>query len=325
MWVRNAMLSVVLAILLYVFFAPTHGDSYLKETNPTSSEPISTSRQSSELASQVETKVTPRRKNRIDCTKPTQAAFQKSEQTLHYGMFYLNLHADELPEDFVHQLKPRLRSIQHYYQLLLGKASLKAVEVDLYLFSDLQSYQQFAQSQDRSHEALGSYSLYDGKIVFYYRNAQQAINTSIHEIVHAVNHRLLGYLPGWLNEGLAEFFAGLWQSESGQINAESKKWIDGKNRLRFKPLDLPELFNQETYWYRDAQREKLRLYGSSWLLIYFFFVDERGQRLLSTIMQQEMQDPCDILEGNEMLQFLLDAEPNFELDYQHWLSSQLSY
>lgn len=74
--------------------------------------------------------------------------------------------------------------------------------------------------------------------------------------------------------------------------------------------------------YRDAQREKLRLYGSSWLLIYFFFSDERGQRLLSTIMQQ---DPCDTLEGNEMLQFLLDAEPNIEMDYQHWLSSQISY
>ncbi|MBG0761495.1 hypothetical protein BOO22_18995 [Vibrio cidicii] len=240
-------------------------------------------------------------------------------------MFYLNLHADELPEDFVNQLKPRLRSIQHYYQSLLGKASLKAVEVDLYLFSNLQSYQQFAQSQDRSHEAAGSYSLRSGEIVLYYRNAQQAINTAIHEIVHAVNHRLLGYLPGWLDEGLAEFFAGLWQTESGQINAESKKWIDGKSRLRFTPLGLPELFNQETYWYRDAQREKLRLYGSSWLLIYFFFSDERGQRLLSTIMQQEMQDPCDTLEGNEMLQFLLDVEPNIEMDYQHWLSNQLSY
>lgn len=258
------------------------------------------------------------RSSGFNCTRPVAPHFKPGSGTLRVGMFQLNIHAASLSETFLPRLIKRLKRIEQYYGQLLGASYLKPVKATLYIFADPQSFEQSLQNRGMDHDVAGNYSGRTGVISMRRYDQERTLSLATHEIVHAVNHALIGRTPGWLNEGLAEFFEHLTEGADGRLTVQSASWLTRGGELKFDPLDVSDVLHSETYWYEDAVADNSRLYASSWLFIKFLMASSSGRSALATVVRAEKQKPCSLIEADVMQQLLIDVYQDIEVDYRQW-------
>ena len=260
------------------------------------------------------------------CTIPPMKEFRRSSDTIVSEYFQVNINPSNLPDTFKQKLINKLNVIFNVYTKLLGTDYLKPVQWNINIFKNGQEYEQYIQGNGKYEtDNSGVYFHSIGSANVRYRNDKQAIHTALHESVHAIHHALIGYMPGWLNEGMAEYFEYITDNPSGNPADISSDWTDKNGNFNYDLVDLPILINYEKYWYLDANEVTWQMYANSWLWIYYLMSSDSGQEVISSILKQELQTPCQILTEDDMYNFILDINPNIESDYLYWQEEQYSW
>lgn len=160
---------------------------------------------------------------------------------------------------------------------------------------------------------IGVYLPAQNSAVIKYVNHQQAISTSVHELVHVVNFALFGHLPRFINEGLAEYFEGQ-TGLSTKSEFHLPQGID-KEQARAELLDFYALMNSEHDWH-TSNNQSLYLSGSAWA--HFLMTSELGLEAMKKMLAQKYEQPCVAITSDEITTILNDTYPNFEQEFYYW-------
>ncbi|WP_028862740.1 hypothetical protein [Psychromonas aquimarina] len=254
------------------------------------------------------------------CNTPPNEEFRHNSSTIISDHFLININAQGLSDSFKHRLIKKLDVIFETYAELIDAENLRTVRLNINIFKDKQSFNQYIQKNGHySSTITGVYFHHTGSANIIYRGEKQTMQTALHESVHAINHALIGRTPGWLNEGMAEYFEHTASDPGADSAAVVSDWTDHKGNFRYKQFDLPILLSHEDYWYQDADEDNRKLYANSWLWINYLMGSDAGVNVLSSVLKQELQDPCSILDKDAMYELILDTSPYIESDYLYWL------
>ncbi len=256
-----------------------------------------------------------------DACKAPNLGFIKDEDSLEVTDFFeLNITGDAVSTSFILDLEQRLMLVFHFYADLIGKRNLRRINFNMLIYKERDEYEGFVESfaPDLAGRSAGVYSHKTVMATVHFDNEEQALRTSIHEFVHALNHALIGATPSWLNEGVAEYFEKIGGSFDSPVVAHQPSWVDNDLSLRYSSFDFWQLANMESMWRDGTRQDRLSLYANSWHWIYFFMSSKEGMNALGYLMRTERQEPCSVMEPSEALELLNRAAPNFEVEFLDW-------
>ncbi len=196
--------------------------------------------------------------------------------------------------------------------------------LNLTVYKQSEEYESYVETiaPDRT-DSLGIYSRKTISASIRYNNESQAIETSIHESVHAITHALIGATPRWLNEGLAVYFERIGGSLDEPVVSYNTGWVNEDMSLRYDSIDFWQLAGMESVWNNGTKPERLSLYANSWHWIYFFMSSDARVNALQRLIRTERKLPCTVMDESEILELLNTAIPNFEVDFLRWEESPL--
>lgn len=203
------------------------------------------------------------------------------------------------------------------YSKWLGSDEIKGIKLDIKVLSE-QDFHDYLLGQVADPKSyLGIYLPLDNLAVVKFVNEQQALATSVHEMVHAINFAIFGPLPRFINEGLAEYI------ERKAIAGAQQRFILpkglDKEKARAELLDFYSLMHSEQDWH-TRNNSSLYLSGSAWA--HFFFTSEKGIEAMQTIMRLKYANPCSELTPEQISSILVEIYPNFEQDFYYWFDEK---
>ncbi len=205
--------------------------------------------------------------------------------------FEMKLETGDFPLPLAFQEKLTLHINKSYSVLenLLPRELLQKVQLNLWLFRDKRQYGSF--QQEHAPKLVGaSNGFHSSKrniAAVLYRNDEQLLTTSVHEAVHVMNAGMFGFLPRWLNEGIAEYLEHIHVSGQSVRLPVMKGWY---RLVKDKPISLESLFSSQ---YSDWQGDEInRLYGNSWAVVFFLMQSKEGKSLITRFLVESAKEPC---------------------------------
>lgn len=203
------------------------------------------------------------------------------------------------------------------YSKWLGSDQIKGVKLDIKVLSESEFHEYLLGQVADPKSYLGVYLPQENLAVVKFINEQQALATSVHEMVHAINFTIFGPLPRFINEGLAEYIARK-AIVGSQQRFTLPKGLD-KEKARAELLDFYSLMHSEQDWH-TRNNSSLYLSGSAWA--HFFFTSEKGVEAMQTIMRFKYANPCSELTPEQISSILAEIYPNFEQDFYYWFDEK---
>lgn len=239
--------------------------------------------------------------------------------------YQLNAHLPFLEEQFSLELHTRIRVLLANYERFVGKHRMRNLVFNVRFLTPSQ-FDDFLTS--RGHAGASYQGIYypGGNISFVkVITNEQALNTAIHEITHAVNAQLFGggRFPRFLNEGLAEFFEYYPYSAANQGHKKKFKVLDfwtqqtAKNEL----LDFYTLINSEQDWHTS---NNLSLYYSGALWTQFLMSQPKGIIAISELLKAKADRPCRAMSADDVVDAFVQHYPDFEQDFYYYFDELLS-
>jgi len=142
---------------------------------------------------------------------------------------------------------------------------------------------------------------------------QGSLRVAIHEAMHVINFNLIGRIPSWLNEGIAEVF------ENTLIYKTNRAIAIPTNRVRRTYMEFRSLIDSESLWEQQSYRGDLYANANNWLA--FFIQHKHGRRLLKAIVQGEAKNQCNTLENEVILNALSTYFIDYEQAYLVWFKA----
>ncbi|MFC3034260.1 hypothetical protein ACFOEE_17275 [Pseudoalteromonas fenneropenaei] len=161
----------------------------------------------------------------------------------------------------------------------------------------------------------GSQGFYlgDSNTVLVENNSvHQALTTAVHEAIHVYNYRLVGVLPRWLNEGLAEYFemlASIKLAGKGQVLSD-----------KTQPLEFSVMLSSEAQWETQSRDQ---LYFSARVWSQFLMTHVQGRNALKAILHAEAQTPCTTLTAEHIQALMENHFPLYEQAFFNWWQALL--
>lgn len=104
-----------------------------------------------------------------------------------------------------------------------------------------------------------------------------AMKTAFHEYAHLVFELNYDFLPSWLNEGMAEYFAQVQiLPQEIHLGKPYTSRLFELNRVGLMPLD-DLLAADKEYTHYDKNGQQGVFYAQSWLLVHYLLLSEEGQ------------------------------------------------
>ena len=225
-------------------------------------------------------------------------------------------HRGEIDRAFLAKLVSRLKQVHRYYLSVLNDAVLHDVEVNLIIIGDRMSYEDLS-SQTGFDPRMSQGVFFHGSNSAFieYKGEAAALKTAIHEAVHAINLRLVGRMPRWLNEGLAEVF-------------EHMTWVDNKADWRVNkhvyanmPMELYSVLESESQW---GSIDTAILYFSGWAWVHYMMNSNSSDVALRQLIIEEHQDMCTMLSASEIALILEENHPTIEQSFYLWWETAAS-
>ena len=198
---------------------------------------------------------------------------------------------------------------------LIPQQAWRQINLNITLFQREQDYEDFKRTRGANANWGAFYSSYHNQMFMVrYPRTQQVLHTARHEMTHAMLAGMLGTVPVWLNEGLAQYFEGVdWQMSSASIrlNVRELHWLQQHQTTPAMVFDLtPVTFN-------DSNQE--RNYRQSSVLVYFLMSHDEGRGWLRRILSHYVQNPCDPFDSRGFLSRYPGGRAGFERHYRQWL------
>ena len=228
----------------------------------------------------------------------------------------VTLYAKNLTAEFVKELQARLFYVYELYGSHFHSSAVRKLNLKMIMLPDQASYDTFGSMFIDNYVPGTSQGLFfhgSDSAFIKYQNEQQAMETILHEAIHALNFHLIGVMPRAINEGLAELFSSMVKSGTNQVTID----FDETNEQLKQVVDFQTIVNSEHQW--DAN-DTSRYYMSGKLWLTFFFMEEKGLQLLRALLREEQKETCQLLEEDEVLALVIDFYLNYEVDFKQWLN-----
>lgn len=178
---------------------------------------------------------------------------------------------------------------QQIYKIIsqfLSTQYLRQINLNIVLFKDVNSFQKFRNNKQANSNFAAYYN--SGTNTIYapnFSHPQQTLNVLKHEISHAILAGLAGYIPVWLNEGLAQYMERVdWRFNSAVVSADA-----GEFRAVHES-NFPALIStdHQDFYQRDHQQN----YLTADALTYFLLGHNEGRQWLKATLNQYGRNPC---------------------------------
>lgn len=230
--------------------------------------------------------------------------------------YELNTNLNKQNDNFSTELNQKLfhvfRTIENSFSINLKKK----VNLNLVYQSNRTDYENYLVKLQRSAgRSIGKYLYPEHISVIEIRNYEQAMQTSVHEAIHAFNQSYWGYTLRFFNEGLAEYFENM--TIDGKLAAFN---FSGLREQAF-PMEIDVLLFSDTDWHGNTQH---KLYQNSNALIHFLMSNQQGRKVIWEIMKLEKEDTCSVLPKGTIVDMLFEIYPNHQQDFDYWFQDGLA-
>ncbi|MCF2947561.1 hypothetical protein L0668_05535 [Paraglaciecola aquimarina] len=217
----------------------------------------------------------------------------------------------------------KVNIILSVYNELFDLKLTEALVIYLVILPDIESYHDVLASLSiDSSDSQGKYLSNSNFSFVAYRDEKQIGKTVAHELVHAINHALLGFHARWLNEGLAEYFKNIEYTKQDDVFEVS---LDNYSRKKLPaPFSIADLVYAEQDWAPSkidpTQRSRLYLSAKDHISYMVEFMDEAN--VVKQLMAEERKDRCSELSASEYLQIIEKDTLYFSETFDDWFSSK---
>jgi hypothetical protein len=240
--------------------------------------------------------------------KPASAAAQVYNGGTSTGLDYFDLTINYRGQNVVpflrDQLSAQATSIYKIMTGLVGRAQLRHVQLNILMFPDAQSFHQYAGANTgNTNPNMGGYysTLTNEAVTFTYPDDNRTMEVAKHEATHVIAMGVLGTIPLWLNEGLAEYFSKLnVRSQLSQVGVHAE-WLPLARATVASgyPQRFADFLKLEPETWRNAN--EANHYALAWSLVYYMLGTDAGRQTLATLMQQMTEQYCQPLDTAEAL------------------------
>ncbi|MCH9696650.1 MAG: DUF1570 domain-containing protein [Gammaproteobacteria bacterium] len=206
--------------------------------------------------------------------------------------FSLKITGDEQPTRFSDQLSTRINKVFLLLSDMIPRDNLQKVTVDLKLFNNAKDYQEYSRLFNRflGKTTDGYYMMSLNQAVVFKRNERQAGLVALHESTHVINAGIFGFLPRWMNEGIAEYIETMTVTGQAVQIHPNRNWTRNGVIRKNKLVSFNELLSA-SYSDWDSSK-KASYYATSWALIYFLMDSEEDQQWLGELLSEKAQKRC---------------------------------
>ncbi|WP_162925778.1 DUF4124 domain-containing protein [Isoalcanivorax indicus] len=173
---------------------------------------------------------------------------------------------------------------------------------DILLYGDAEAYRAYARATAPQLEnPAGFFNGQTRRITALALPDHDALLRLItHECSHAISATQGGYVPIWLNEGLAEYFSQLQLYGMTAEVPVADHWL---RQLRRQPLAADTLRRTVDAPPKDWQAAagSGHSYAVSWSLVWFLMDSPEGRELLRTLLARVADDPRPLLHSVELI------------------------
>jgi hypothetical protein len=252
----------------------------------------------------------------------TQYVAIKRRKELEY--FNLKMSGNVQPTQFNDQLSTRINKVYQILSGLIPEEKLEKVTVDLKIFNHLKDYRRYSKkfSKTLGHRSQGFYFMRYNQAVVYKRNDFQAGQVALHESTHVINAGIFGYIPRWLNEGIAEYIENM--TVIGQV-AEIQPNTSWSKQFRIKPkylVSFDQLLSSKSRHWAHSKRLGQAYYATSWSLIYFLMSSEEDKKWLGELLTEKASKRCERMITYDYIdKHYPGGIANLQHRFNQWLSS----
>lgn len=233
-----------------------------------------------------------------------------------------NRGTDAIPA-FRNDLERDVTGIYRVLARLVGENNLRKVKLNVGIYPDRRTYLQYASSSTGSNmeSTSGFYSPRKNEAVTYTHAQRDAtLNTARHESTHVIVRGILGLVPPWLNEGLAEYFSRLdviAQVERVTVD-EAALQLARTNLRNGYPRRLRDFLSQSPDDWRGANQSAN--YALAEGLLFFMMGNDERRRVLSALFGTTAAQYCRQLDTNALLdEFYPGGISALERDFSNWM------
>jgi hypothetical protein len=223
-------------------------------------------------------------------------------------------------------LKDRMRAqVPRTYELLaplIGDSRLRQVQLNVRLFKSHRQYQAYAAGfSARLATSGGFYSLKNNEAVTY-QHPDDAVTLAVvrHESMHVIVAGLLGDVPPWLNEGLAEYFEELEMQGTQATVRPQAQWLQiaAQSIAHGYPRRLDYYLSLKARAWYNNQREVH--YALGWALVYFLMDSDHGRAALANYLQELADHYCESIDPSAWIdRGYAGGVAELESRFKNWL------
>lgn len=230
--------------------------------------------------------------------------------------FSLSMSGDDMPQEFTNKIQGKMSLIFSLYSGLIGQENIRKTTLNLRFVSSRTRFNRLYNKTNLSagNSAIGFYRSGNNQSTILVSSVEQASHTAIHESIHALNRSVIGYMPRWLNEGLAEY--GEKIDVTLQLGVIKPNF--SRRSYRQKILPLKTLFNADAQQWSSSQRSDL--YNTSSAFIYFMMDDAQRKKRLGKLLRLESESLCSQLLQSKIIEQLGQTLPALQQVFSRWLA-----
>ena len=209
--------------------------------------------------------------------------YEALQQAVKLSIEYPNWAGDSLIESEIKKQGKLVHKVLSHY---VPKIYQRQINLKIILFKNVAEFESHRDKQQANAQWGAYYSSASNSIYLpRYPNVEQTMAIARHEMTHAMLAGMLGPVPVWINEGLAEYM----ESISWQMNAAvAQPRVSQYGRL--KGANMKQLANTQhvDFYGADQDRNYLQAVAS----IYFLLDHQAGREWLKRSFAFYGQNPC---------------------------------
>ena len=216
-------------------------------------------------------------------TEDLSKQYEALQQAVKLSIEYPNWAGDSLIESEIKKQGKMVHKVLSHY---VPKSHLRQVNLKIILFKNVAEFEAHRDEQKGNAQWGAYYSSASNSIYLpRYQNIEQTMAIARHEMTHAMLAGMLGPVPVWINEGLAEYM----ESFSWRINiAVAEPRVSEYGQLKGASMEQLANTEHQDFYGRDQKMNYLQAAAS----MYFLLDHQAGRQWLKRSFTFYAENPC---------------------------------
>ncbi|WP_430459654.1 DUF4124 domain-containing protein [Thalassolituus sp. LLYu03] len=204
------------------------------------------------------------------------------------------------------------------YRLLtrfIPQTAWRQINLNVLVFANERAYDDYKRQQGMAQDWAAHYSRGVNRIYMpQMPNRLSTLAIGRHEMTHAMVAGMVGTLPTWLNEGLAEYMERMrWQLSAATVAMPPGlfRWLEQQGSAPGQVLTL----SHDEF----SAVAMTRHYRQSAALVYFLLSHSRGQQWLKDTLAQALAAPCTPFQAEQAFAGYPGGLAGMNSEYARWL------